>query len=249
MPKYLQVADDVARQIRVGVLEPGQQIPSESELMARYGVSVGTIRKAMAEIRADGLVETHQGKGSYVRARPPMRRKSSDRFRRAHRRAGRAAYVVEAERSGVAVRVSVLYIGPLAAPEEVAARLGVTAGVRVLARKRLYFNDGVPAEEATSYLPWELAEAVPELLQENPGPGGIYARLEENGHELEEFLETVRVRTAGRRECASLGLSAGAPLIELTRQAVSRGGRVVEVCETVMNADRFVLEYRIPAVD
>jgi GntR family transcriptional regulator len=248
-PKYLQVADDVLSQIRAGSLQPGQQVPSESELMARYGVSVGTVRKAMAEIRTSGLVETLHGKGSYVKAVPPMRRKSSDRFRRSHRMAGKAAYLAEAERSGVAAKVSVLYIGPASAPADVANRLGVAPGSQVLARRRLYFSDGAPVEEATSYVPWELAEAIPELLDENPGPGGIYARFEAHGHELAEFMETVQVRLAAKQECATLGLSPGAPVILLTREALSAGGKVVEICDTVMAADQFVLEYRIPAVD
>jgi GntR family transcriptional regulator len=248
-PKYLQVADDVLGQIRAGSLKSGQQIPSESELMDRYGVSVGTIRKAMAEIRTSGLVETHHGKGSYVRTRPPMRRKSSDRFRRSHRAAGRAAYLAEAERSGIEAKVSVLFAGPVAAPADIAERLGVDPGRQVLARRRLYFNDGVPAEEATSYLRWELASEIPELLADNPGPGGIYARLEEHGLELCEFVETVRARLADKPECVALGLSPGAPVILLSREAMSRRGDVIEVCDTVMAADQFVLEYRIPASD
>jgi integrase len=54
------------------MLAPGDQVPSETELMERYGVSVGTIRKAMIEVRASSLVETRHGKGSYVKARPPL---------------------------------------------------------------------------------------------------------------------------------------------------------------------------------
>ncbi|GAA0350947.1 GntR family transcriptional regulator [Streptomyces blastmyceticus] len=188
MPKYLQVADDVLGQIRSGALRPGRQVPSESELMARCGVSVGTVRKAMAEIRTSGLVETLHGKGSYVVAPPPVRRKSSDRFRRSHWTGGEDTHL------GVAVKVSVLYVGPAAAPPGIADRLGVAPGARVLARRRLSFSDGTPAEESTSYLPWGLTEEIPELLAENPGPGGIYARLEDRGHELAEFVETVRAR-------------------------------------------------------
>ncbi|MEU2867896.1 GntR family transcriptional regulator [Streptomyces olivoreticuli] len=243
MPKYLQVADDVLGQIRSGALQPGRQVPSESELMARYGVSVGTVRKAMAEIRTSGLVETLHGKGSYVVAPPSVRCKSSDRFRRSHWTVGEDIHL------GVAVKASVLYVGPAAASPGIADRLGVAPGAQVLVRRRLYFSDGAPAEESTSYLPWGLAEEIPELLAENPGPGGIYARLEDRGHELTEFVETVRARPAVKDECAMLGLSPGAPVMLVTREAVSREGRIVEICDTVMAADRFVLEYRVPAAE
>lgn len=148
--KYLQIADDLAAQIRSGTLKPGAPVPSETELMARYRVASGTVRKAVAELRAAQLIETHHGRGSFVRSRPPVQRKSSDRFRRAHRKAGKAAYLAEAEQSGGTPSVNVLYVGPVDAPSEIAERLGVQAGAKVLARKRRYFRDGVPTEEATS---------------------------------------------------------------------------------------------------
>ncbi|MBB4892642.1 GntR family transcriptional regulator [Streptomyces olivoverticillatus] len=244
----MQIADDLAAQIRAGVLAPGAQVPSESEVMERYGVSQGTVRKAIAELRTVGLVDTHHGRGSYVKSPPPVRRKSSDRFRRTHRSSGKAAYLAEAEQAGHKPSVHVLYIGPADAPAEVAARMGMTAGEKVLARRRRYFSDGAPTEEATSYLPWSMAAEIPELLDENPGKGGIYARLEEHGHALVEYVETVQARLASKQEASALRLSPGSPVIHLVRDAVTSGGRVVEVCDTVMAADRFILEYRIASV-
>ncbi|WP_153453958.1 GntR family transcriptional regulator [Streptomyces smaragdinus] len=245
----MQIADELAEQIRTRVLAPDAKVPSETELMKRYGVAVGTVRRAIAELRIRDLVVTHHGRGSYVKGRPPVQRKSSDRFRRAHRKAGKAAYLAEADRSGASVHVSVLYVGAADAPPDVAQRLGVGVGEKVLARRRLYFSDGVPTEEATSYLPWDVAQDIPELFAENPGGGGIYARLEEHGHLLVEFVETIRARLATKQETTALKLSPGAPVIHLVRDAVVEGGRVVEVCDTVMAGDQFVLDYRIPAVD
>ncbi|WP_327655997.1 GntR family transcriptional regulator [Streptomyces sp. NBC_00483] len=248
-PRYLQIADDLVQQIEAGIIAPGQKVPSESDLMEKYGAAQGTARRAAAELRASGLVETFHGKGSYVKRRPPVRRKSSDRFRRSHRTAGKAAYLAEAEQAGSKPSVSVLYVGPTEAPDEIAGRLSVPAGEKVLARRRLYFSDGIPTEEATSYLPWDIAKDIPELFEENPGGGGIYARLEEHGHMLKELSETVRVRLATKQEIGALSLSPGSPIIHLTRNAESEAGRVIEVCDTFMAADQFVLEYRIPAGD
>lgn len=247
--KYLQIADDLAGQIKSGVLEPGAAVPSESDLMDRYGVASGTVRKAVAELRTTQLIETHHGRGSFVRSRPPVQRKSSDRFRRSHRKAGKAAYLAEAEQSGGKPSVSVLFIGPTEAPEGIAERLDVAVGTKVLARKRRYFRDGVPTEEATSYLPWDVVRDIPEMFAENPGGGGIYARLEENGYGLAEFTETVRARLATKAEAASLALSPGSPVIHLVRNAITSEERVVEVCDTIMAADQFVLDYRFPAGD
>lgn len=248
-PRYLQIADDLAQQIRAKVISPGEQVPSEAELMSRYSVAQGTVRKAMTELRTTGLIETHHGKGSYVKTRPPVHRKSSDRFRRSHRLAGKAAYLAEAEQSGAKASVTVLFVGPTEAPEDIAERLSVSPGAQVLARRRLYFTDGVPTEEATSYLPWDIAKDIPELFAENPGGGGIYARLEEHGHVLAELSETVRARLATKQETVALSLSPGSPIIHLTRNALTEAGRVVEVCDTIMAADQFILDYRIPAGD
>ncbi|WP_431967454.1 GntR family transcriptional regulator [Actinacidiphila sp. bgisy160] len=249
VPRYVEIADEIVLQIRQGVLKPGDTVPSESELMDRYGVSGGTIRRAMTEVRASGLVETRHGKGSTVKDRPPVRHRSSDRFRRSLRRGGKAAYLAESEQSGATAKVSVLYIGPVEAPEDIAERLGVEAGAKVLARRRLYFRNGTPVETATSYLPWDVAKDIPELFAENPGGGGIYARLEDHGHEFAEYVETLQARPASKAESSELALSPGAPVIHLIRNAVTVDGRVVEACDTLMAADQFVFTYRIPAVD
>lgn len=249
VPRYVEIADEIVLQIRQGVLKPGDTVPSESELMDRYGVSGGTIRRAMTEVRASGLVETRHGKGSTVKDRPPVRHRSSDRFRRSLRRGGKAAYLAESEQSGAEAKVSVLYIGPVEAPEDIAERLGVEAGAKVLARRRLYFRNGTPVETATSYLPWDVAKDIPELFAENPGGGGIYARLEDHGHEFAEYVETLQARPASKAESSELALSPGAPVIHLIRNAITVDGRVVEACDTLMAADQFVFTYRIPAVD
>ncbi|MFB0632350.1 GntR family transcriptional regulator [Streptomyces sp. AB3(2024)] len=249
VPRYLQIAEDIIQQVRAGVLKPGDQVPSEAEMAERYGVSGGTVRKAMLEIRASGLVDTRHGKGSYVRDRPPVRHRSSDRFRRSLRQGGKAAYLAESEQSGATAKVSVIYIGPIEAPEAIAQRLGVEAGTQVLARRRLYFRNGAPVETATSYLPWDVVRDIPELFAENPGDGGIYARLEEHGHTFAEFVETLRARPAAKAEASELALSPGATVVHLLRNAVTDAGRVVEVCDTLMAADQFVFEFRIPASD
>ncbi|MFJ3880315.1 GntR family transcriptional regulator [Streptomyces sp. NPDC090077] len=249
VPRYLQIAEDIVQQVRAGVLKPGDQVPSEAEMVERYGVSGGTVRKAMLEIRASGLVDTRHGKGSYVKDRPPVRHRSSDRFRRSLRQGGKAAYLAESEQSGATARVSVVYVGPVEAPEEIARRLGVDVGTQVLARRRLYFRNGTPVETATSYLPWDVVRDIPELFAENPGGGGIYARLEEHGHTFAEFVETLQARPAAKAEASELALSPGATVVHLLRNAVTDMGRVIEVCDTLMAADQFVFEFRIPASD
>lgn len=66
-PKYRQLAAILRERIESGVLQPGQPIPSEVELEQESGLARGTIRKAVAVLRDEGLVVTTRGKGSYVK--------------------------------------------------------------------------------------------------------------------------------------------------------------------------------------
>jgi DNA-binding GntR family transcriptional regulator len=66
LPPYRQLADILAEQIRAGKLRKGQRIPTESELMDEYEVSRSTVRRTVAYLREQGLVETVPQRGSYV---------------------------------------------------------------------------------------------------------------------------------------------------------------------------------------
>jgi len=68
--RYVQVADDIEREIRAGRLKPEARLPNERDLGAQYGVSHATARKAVQVLRERGLVVTLPNKGSYV-VEPP----------------------------------------------------------------------------------------------------------------------------------------------------------------------------------
>lgn len=65
-PVYKQLAEWIAGQIEGGYLEHGAQIPAERRLAELTGVSVDTVRAAMAALRKKGLIETGHGTGSFV---------------------------------------------------------------------------------------------------------------------------------------------------------------------------------------
>jgi DNA-binding GntR family transcriptional regulator len=66
-PAYAQVADALRADIRGGRFPPGSQLPSYGALMRKYEVSVTVVRSAVRELKGEGLVYTHQGKGAFVR--------------------------------------------------------------------------------------------------------------------------------------------------------------------------------------
>lgn len=68
---YLQVVHHIAEQIRSGRLPTGARLPAERDLGEQYGVAVNTIRRAVRELRDQGLVITVPIKGTFVRAEEP----------------------------------------------------------------------------------------------------------------------------------------------------------------------------------
>ncbi len=63
---YKQVAREMRKAIAKGIWRPGERIPTEDKLTAQYGVSRPTVRQAVAELRADGLLDVQQGRGTFV---------------------------------------------------------------------------------------------------------------------------------------------------------------------------------------
>ena len=68
-PLWRQLADILRAMIESGEIGPGKLLPSQRTLMQRYEVSDGTVKRALALLHEEGLVETEQGRGSYVAER------------------------------------------------------------------------------------------------------------------------------------------------------------------------------------
>lgn len=241
---FRQIADQLREAIDHGRFSEGEKLPSEADLVEHYGVSRMTVRNSFSVLQGEGLVHAEHGRGVFVRQRPPVRRLASDRFARRHREQGKSAFIVEADAAGSHPQVDGLEVKEEKASQDISTRLG--SARRVLARRRRYLLDGRPVEFATSYLPLDIARGT-QVAEPNPGPGGIYARLEELGHRLDHFEEEIRARMPSPAEVKKLHLASGVPVIHLIRTAYDTEGRAVEVCDTVMAADAYVLAYQLPA--
>jgi GntR family transcriptional regulator len=243
---YKQIADHLRAAVAEGRLRESEQLPSEAQLMEHYGVARMTVRNALRLLQDEGLATAEHGRGVYVRARPPVRRLASDRFAQRHRKEGKAAFTVESEQAGDTALVDLIKVTERRPPAQVADRLRLSENDRVVTRSRRYSLDGRPVETAISYIPADLATGTP-IADPNPGPGGIYARLEESGHTLERFTEEVTARMPTPEESRLLALSPGVPVFRLVRTAYDTDGRAVEVCDTIMASDAYLLAYELPA--
>jgi GntR family transcriptional regulator len=245
-PPYRQIADHLRAAIEAGQLRPGDKLPSESDLTGHYGVARMTARQAIQELRAEGRVIAEQGRGVYVREPAPVRRLASDRFARKHRDAGKAAFLAETEKAGVRPTIDEIVVATAFPSPGVRERLALSEGDEVVTRSRRYLADGRPIELAVSSLPLSIAAGTP-IVEPNPGPGGIYARLEDAGHVLDHFVEEVTARMPSAEERRRLNLPDGVPVLVVVRTAYDTTGRAVEVCDTVKASPAYVLEYDFPA--
>jgi GntR family transcriptional regulator len=245
-PPYRQIASMLREAIRSNHWAPGERLPSEAELIEHFGVARMTVRQAMQELRSEGLVVAEHGRGVFVRSNPPIRRLASDRFGRKHRVEGKAAFTVEAEKAGYSPQVDNIVVTREKASPLVAERLRLPSKSKIIVRSRRYLADERPIETAVSYIPAEFADGT-KIEQVNTGPGGIYARLEENGHVLARFTEEVGARMPTPEERRALEIGPGVPVLTVLRTAYDTKDVPVEVCDTVKVAPSFLLEYEFPA--
>ncbi len=243
---FRQIADQLRDAITSGRLGEGDQLPSEAQMIEHYGITRMTARQALGVLKGEGLVVAQHGRGVFVRSRPRVRRLGSDRFARRHRDQGKAAFLAEVEGAGAKPTVDRIKVTAERPSRDIVRRMGLPANERVVVRRRRYLVDGHPVEFATSYLPAAIAKGTP-ITEPNPGPGGIYARLEELGHRLDHFEEEISARMPHPDEVRELVLADGVPVFHLIRTAFDTEGQAVEVCDTVMSSDAFVLDYHLPA--
>jgi GntR family transcriptional regulator len=236
-PVFRQIADQLRGGIDRGVLGPGDRLPSEAELIRHYGVARMTARQAVQELRDAGLVVAEQGKGVFVRPAGRVRRLVSDRFAARHR---------EAEPVEEGAQVDEVQVSIGTAPQPIRERLRLDAAAEVVIRSSRYLADGQPVGTAVSYIPVAAASGT-RIMEPGGSHDGIYARLEQAGHDLEKFVEEVTARMPTADERRRLQLAPGTPVLTVLRTAFDTSGHPVEVCDTVKAAPAFVLEYDLPA--
>jgi len=221
-PLWAQVADALRDDIRGGRYAPGDQLPSERELRERFGVAGNTVRAGIVQLRAEGLVTSHQGRGVFVTEKPPFRRLSEDIGR------GDGWYDALARTGKRPATVTTVSRGP--ASDEVADKLGIPAGSEVVIRARLMRAEGDPPNcLATSYFPAWVVDAAPNL--ENPQISGQPTWLREAfGPFYSEDL--VDARAATEDEAEKLEITPGSPVLTIkgtTRDQQHRGLQFIDV--------------------
>jgi GntR family transcriptional regulator len=245
---YQDVVDELRAAIVSGELPAGARLPSENQLAERFETSRPTVRRAVALLKAQGLVTTEQGRGAFVRAKPHVRLLlSGENFRR-HRREGVSGFNAQVQEQGQAAEQRLLDVGWVLAQDEVAVRLGVEQGAQVAARRRLFVVNDEPVALCDSYYPSEVARGTA-LVEPERIAGGAYGLIEDAAgpiaRTLQRSIDDLECRMPTQRELEQLRLDPGVPVVRVLRTVYDSDGVAVEVQDTVAAADKHQFRYEV----
>lgn len=218
-PLYQQIKALLTRSLQNGEWKPGELIPSEAELAGRFGVSQGTVRKAIDELAAENLLIRRQGRGTFVSTHHEEQVKF--RFLR----------LVPDDEPGQLLRMERQFLAchRVRAAADVARALRMKAGDMVLEIRRILRLGGVPVVYEDIYLQSASFRGLTaERLEQYQGP--LYALFEsEFGTRMVRAEEKIRAVNAGDQEAALLNVPAGQALLSVERLSFSYGDQPVEL--------------------
>jgi DNA-binding GntR family transcriptional regulator len=242
-PAYLRVAGDLRRKILDGTLPPHARLPSQARIRSDYGVSDTVALEARKVLMAEGYVEGRSGSGTYVRERPERRKVVRSGFRPTGAPSPFRQEQADEARTGSWESHSVQ--GPASA--DVAERLGIQTGDRVMCTRYLFRTEGEPSMLSTSWEPLALTARTPVLLpEEGPvGGQGVVPRMAAIDVLVDHMAEEVGARPGLAEETAALGGVPGHIVIEI-RRTYFASGRPVETADVVIPAERYRAVYHLP---
>jgi GntR family transcriptional regulator len=218
-PKHRQL-----RELLIGMVVPGQAIPSERDLMATYGVSRATVRKAIDPLVADGLLQRTHGLGTFA-VRP-----------RLETNLHLASFSQDMRRRGLTPSTQVVSISLDQPPAEAAECLGLAASEQAwhLIRIRLANNSPIAHEDA-----WYPVGLLPDLDQQDLINGSLYEILGQYyGLWIDSAQQTVWSETADTDLARQLSAPLHTPLMVFRRRS-SASGLPVEYVVSRYRGDRY----------
>jgi GntR family transcriptional regulator len=240
LPKYLQIANHIREQILRGDLAAGAEVPSERQLVEQWRVARPTAGRALEVLRREGLVESRQGSGTYVRDvrahRRPQHRYNRYRQQGAQYGPGESVDIVRAE-----------IVDP---PAYVAEALRLEDRSRAMVRQRIISQENVgPIEIATSWWPARLAEQAPRLLERKSlgGIGSVRYVESVTGRVATYARDQVAARLATDEEGHALRLPSEPTAVLTYRHTVfDRDDQPLEFAEAVYPPDVWSIEQEYP---
>lgn len=245
---YHDIVEDLRGAILEGRLAAGERLPSENDLAKRYKTSRPTVRRAMALLKAEGLVDGEQGRGVFVRGKPHVRLRLSGQAFRRHRRAGLSGFNAQVEEQGQKPEQQLLQVRWTKAPLDIALRLGVDENESVAVRRRLFLVDDDPVALVDSYYPEDIAKGTA-LAEPDRIHGSAYRLIEDPKgpirRRLKRSVDDLVCRMPTPQEVEVLRLGQGVPVVRILRTVYDSDGQAIEVQDSVAAADKHEFRYEV----
>jgi len=214
VPLYELVKRELSEAILLGQWPPGTQLPGEVTLAQSFGVAVGTVRRALAELTAEGLLTRRRKTGTVVTGRSPHH--SLRTFFQYFRLHGLDGSVLRS-------RAEVIDVTREPGTEDECRRLDRAAGADVLRVRRVRRIDGVPVMIDRMTMAADRLPGFPERPAEVPEL--IYLHLlERYGIRISAVREQLTARLAGAADLALLALAAPAAILVIDEIAYDQSG-------------------------
>ena len=209
-PLYQQIKGLILQSLQSGEWKPGESIPSEIDLAARFRVSQGTVRKAIDDLAAENLVIRRQGKGTFVATH--AEHQVQYRFLRLQPDSGDASVEGPAERH-------IIDCKQIRAPADVARALGLRTSEAVIQARRVLSFQGIPTILEDIWLPGQAFKGLStEHMANYPGP--TYAMLElDFGVRMVRAEEKIRAVLPDAEQAGLLQVAPDTPLLSVERLA------------------------------
>jgi len=212
-PLYLQLCDVMAERIATRAWKPGSALPNEGDLAREFGVSSGTVRKALERLEQTRLITRRQGRGSFVCDLASG--ELVDRF----------ATIRGANGGSVVAKVGSVEIERVVATAEECARLCLAQGDPVYRIRRVLFAGDVPFMIENASMP---AALFPGLEQQDTLAEQVALLARHFGVLLGKGSERIATEPASGEVSAALGVAEGAIVVVLDRVILALDGRPVE---------------------
>ena len=209
-PLYQQIKGLILQSLQSGEWKPGESIPSEIDLAARFRVSQGTVRKAIDDLAAENLVIRRQGKGTFVATH--AEHQVQYRFLRLLPDSGDASVEGPAERHIIDCKL-------VRAPADVARSLGLRTGESVIQARRVLSFQSIPTILEDIWLPGQAFKGLTAAHMANY-PGPTYAMLElDFGVRMVRAEEKIRAVLPDPEQATLLQVTPATPLLSVERLA------------------------------
>lgn len=230
VPLHRRISEDLRALITSGALKPGDQLPSEHDLMLKYAVSRGTVRQALAALRTDGTISGSQGRQLSVRGMhltQPITELVS--------------FTSWLQSLGKRPGSTLLAFEQRVPDAETRAMLELAAGTGVYLVERVRLADDEPLMIERTWLPERIGRLLIHVHLERES---IYAALARSGVVFASARHTISALPADLVDARLLGVPVRTPLLRVRRRAFSLTGEPLEWADDRYLGDRvdFTLE-------